>query len=1264
MTDPRTVYSSTTPEPAPEERLAQLWQRGRVQDVDRFLAGVATLPAPQLALVLVIDQWHRWNRGEHLSAENYLQRYPAVGADRESALAVVYGEFLLREERGESPAVDEYLQRFPHLASRFSQQVHLHRALDEQAPTATHPIGASDTSEPAVPTAPSVAGYEILSELGRGNMGVVYRAHQTRLRRQVALKMVLAAAGATPDELARFRTEAEAIARLQHPNIVQVYEFGEDDGRLFFSMELVEGGTLAQLTSAGPLPVARAAELIATLARAIDYAHSRGVVHRDLKPANILLDRGAGPGTRDEGRGARDEEEERHSLPSPSPLAPRPSPLAPRPSPLVPKITDFGLAKLLVGGAGQTASGTLLGTPAYMPPEQAGMAGGAVGPAADTYALGAILYELLTGRPPFWADSAVDTLLQVRTLDPIPPGRLHPGIPRDLEVICLKCLEKSPSQRYASAAELADDLERFLRHEPIRARPLGRLPRLARWCRRHPARAGALLGLIAVAMLSVSFLVYYIYAADQLGRALGESDRLNAGLALDRGQSLCEQGDIAPGLLWLSRSLELAAKCDDAALERAIRINLSAWAARMHPLRGCLQHSGRVRTIAFSPDGKLLATGCADGTARLWDMATGNAAGPTLKNSSAVTSVAFCLDGKQLVCGCADGTALRWDTADGTPVEPALEHGASIERVLVDAQGQWCVTVGGASAGVWEAATGKRLATLAHDAAVTAAVFSADGGTLLTAAEDGRADFWEVPRGARRGWPLRHTRPVRAVAVQAGGKLVALGDADGHVTLWDRTTARPVREGPRHAAAVSVVAFRPDGKLLLSAGRDWRVRLWDVDDPKAVEQAVLPHLGPVHAASFSPDGAAVLTGSQDGRGRLWDAARGTQIHGPLLFQAEVHLAVFSPDGRSVAVAGNDDVVRMWGFTAPAAVLPEFDYPEGIYVAAFNPDGTLLATAGEGDELCPIRLWDTATLKQKQVLPGHPRTVRAIAFSSDGKQLVSGGGDGTGRIWDVATADEVYRTAPPAQGWVSAVALTPDGSTLLTGTQEGEVHLWDTVARKHRTQFSAHNGLVLNAAFSPDGSRFLTGSTDLTARLGPVAGDEPLSAPLRHQGQVWSVTFSPDGRLALTGSDDRTVRAWDAVTGVPVGAPLVDPHMTRLVVVSPDGQVILKGGMHDASRLWDAATRKPLGPPIVHPGKLVAARVAPDGQRLQLAGERMQSASLGVVLAPIAGEPARVRLWAHLATGMDLAADDGLRVLDVDQWQERRQRLAEFGPPPR
>ncbi len=432
--------------------------------------------------------------------------------------------------QGRQPSIEELCADHPEWAGELREQIAALEAMEavlgigpntETDPQAAAPEPAGNGS----PSPGELPGYEILGVLNRGGMGIVYKARQRSLNRLVAVKMILSGPHAPPEQLARFRAEAEAVARLRHPNVVQIYEVGEHAGQPYFSMEFVEGGSLEQQLTRAVLPARQAAQLIESLAHAVHAAHQFGIIHRDLKPANILLQRG-------EGRGARAEGQDLSSR------APRPSPLAP-----LPKITDFGLAKRLDQPAGTTRAGAVMGTPSYMAPEQADGKSEAIGPAVDIYALGAILYEALTGRPPFQGETTFDTLEQVRLREPVPPSRLQPRIPRDLETICLKCLEKDPRRRYATAAALADDLRRFLAGEPILARPSSLWSHGVKWAKRKPALA-ALLGVSALAAVSLlgSWAWFTVELSRQMQRAQQGEQHAREQEALARAsQQLAEQ---------------------------------------------------------------------------------------------------------------------------------------------------------------------------------------------------------------------------------------------------------------------------------------------------------------------------------------------------------------------------------------------------------------------------------------------------------------------------------------------------------------------------------------------------------------------------------------------------------------------------------------------------------------------------------------------------------------------------------------------------
>jgi eukaryotic-like serine/threonine-protein kinase len=629
---------------------------------------------------------------------------------------------------------------------------------------------------------PRVPGYEVLGLLGRGGMGVVYKARHQRLGRPVALKMLSPQGEADPEYLERFRTEAEAVARLQHPNIVQIYDIGEVHGEPYLALELLEGGRLTDRTGRAPQPPREAARLTETLARAVHHAHAQGVIHRDLKPSNVLL---ATDGT--------------------------------------PKISDFGVAKRLdvtpEAAPALTSTGSIIGSPGYLAPEQAEPRLTPLGPATDVYALGGILYELLTGRAPFQGATVVETVLQTLNAEPVPPARLQPGVPPDLETVCLKCLEKQPARRYGSAADLAADLARFLAGEPTRARPLSRAARLGKWARRRPAVA-ALAGLSAFLLLAGLALAGWPWAraearaaaearakdeartaqaaAEQQRQAAQrqsrEVERALARMALERGQDLCQQGEVGSGLLWLARALRLAERAEAGApeglpsLQPTIRTNLAAWSPRLVRALGGADHGCIVNAVAFHPDSRAVLVGTwgsprgklGPGQAYLWGPDTGKT-GPTLDHPQAIVlCVAVSPDGRLALTGSAP-----FPPRDGQPP---------------------------AAARLWDRATGRLL-----------------------------------------GEPLPHPGPVWAVAFSPDGKQFATACADGQVRLWDTATRRPDGQALGHRGAALAVAYSPDGQTLLLGTQTYAALRWDVATRRQAGKP-LPHGGPVLAVAWGPGG--------------------------------------------------------------------------------------------------------------------------------------------------------------------------------------------------------------------------------------------------------------------------------------------------------------------------------------------------------------------------------------------------------------------------
>jgi WD40 repeat protein/serine/threonine protein kinase len=1078
--------------------------------------------------------------------------------------------------------------------------------------------------------------YELLEEIARGGMGVVYRARQVSLNRIVALKMILAGQLASAVDVQRFHSEAEAAANLDHPNIVPIYEVGEHEGQHFFSMKLIQGPSLARAISDFRFQIAdfqrHAARLLATIACAVHFAHQRGIIHRDLKPANILLQ-------------IEDCRLQIADLPGRS--APAGKSAICNLQYAIPSITDFGLAKRLHGEPGLLApgglsqSGAIVGTPAYMAPEQAAGNKGLT-TAADVYSLGAILYELLTGKPPFVGSTPMDVLLQVMDNEPTPPRQVQPGIDRDLETICLKCLAKDPQKRYGTAEALAEDLRRFQAGEPILARPVGSVERLWRWCRRKPA-AAALAALIILAPLAivVTLAVAFFMVRDSRDEALESANNaLKAKADADERRREAEilvvrvkfeqafqQRDENRALAMLSTAglLRDAIALKDRQLQDSLRLHLGSWFQEAHRLKCIFSHA--VIAVAFSPDGKTMLTGGGDGTARLWETATGKPLGLPLQHQNGVRAVAFSPDGKTLLTGSGnnmmtgrENTGARlWDTATGKPLVPPLQHGPYVDAVAFSPDGKTVLTGGDRKARLWDTGTGKPLGRpLQHQNGVRAVAFSPDGKTVLTGGGDGTARLWETATGNQFGPRLRHGAYIMAVAFSPDSKTVLTGSSDRTARLWETVTGNQLGPPLQHQGPVTAVAFSPDGKTVLTGSHDQTARLWETATGKALGPP-LQHHAIVWAVAFSPDGKTVLTGSSTGG--LWETATGAQLGPPLQHQHEVGPVAFSPDGKTVLTGSYDRTARLWETSTGEQLGPPLPHQANVWAVAFSPDGkTVLTGSGNFDlRKGEARLWETATSHPLGPPLQHQNSVVAVAFSPDGKTLLTGSNDNTARLWETATSKALGRPWQH-QSWVVAVAFSPDGKTVLTGSDDKTARLWETATAKQLRPPLLHQGQVRAVAFSPDGKTVLTGSLDSTARLWQTVTGKALGPLLQHGAYVWAVAFSPDGKTVLTGSFDHSARLWETATGKPFGPPLQHQGAVRAVAFSPDGKTVLTGSEDHTARLW----RVPL---------------------------------------PIQGDPARVLLWAQVITGMELDDYGQARVLDAKTWQKRRHRLEKLGGPP-
>jgi WD40 repeat protein len=968
-----------------------------------------------------------------------------------------------------------------------------------------------------------------------------------------------------------------------------------------------------------------------------------------------------------------------------------------------PKIVDFGLAKLLVGGAGHTESGAVLGTPSYMAPEQADGRSKEVGPAADVYALGAILYELLTGRPPFKAETPLETLVQVVHDEPVTPRRLQPKVPRDLETVCLKCLNKEPARRYPGASALADDLRRYLDGEPVRARPVGPMGRAARWARRRPAVA-ALLAVCAtgaaVAFAVVTWegrqarraqgLAEQAQKAEEIQRVAAEAARerearqrrlyqgLSAGLLRDRALRHCEDGDVGRGLLLLARSLQLVPD-DDLDLQRAIRTNLAGWQEQVHPLLGLLGHEDHVTTAVWSPDGRLILTAGVDRTTRLWDAANGQLRGRPLRLPRGISAAAFSPNGATFLT--VAGREVRlWNTATGEPaLKQALDLGKGGQFLThafsPDGCRIWTASRRSQTTWLrsWQADTGRPLGEEVEiGKGVTRLTFSPDGQSFVTAGEsrEVRPCLWRSSTGKPVRVLNEHTHFGTVVAFNPkDGRSFVTGSYDHTCRLWDTATGELLRPPFRHHAEVRSVAFSPNGRTILAGGNDGFAQFWDVVKGTS-PGAPMRHPDAVGPVGFSPDGRFALTVSRD-QVRLWDAVTGDSLGAPLPHPKEVLGASFGPDGRAVLTRGRDSTVRIWQTATARPGGRRLEHNGWVTAVAFSPRTGESFLTGLGAREGKVLSWDTASDRKPEVSFDRLGPILSLAYRPDGRIFAVGTRDRQVRLWDVEAGRPARGDPLALDDRVLAVAFSPDGRTLLTGIGKRRAEFWDVATGENQPEPLGHGKAVYAVAYSPDGRTVLTGSEDMTARLWDAATHKPLGVTLGHQGTVYAVAFRPpDGQVLLTGSEDRTARLWDTATGRPLGAPFQHPARVLAVAFSPDGRTFATGCGDGMARLWDAATGHAIGRPLLHRGPVRAVAFGPrprdsvvDGGHWTLVtGSEDKTAWVWEVPAPLSGLPDRIMLSLQAANGMILDAQGVAEPLPPETWGRlRREPVAVGGP---
>jgi len=1044
---------------------------------------------------------------------------------------------------------------------------------------------------------PTIPGYDIESELGRGGMAVVYKALQRGLNRQVALKMILAGKHAQPSVRSRFRTEAEAVARLQHPNIVQVYETGEHDGLPYFSMELIDGGTLAQLLLRGawlaPQEVVRAAEVVETLARAIHHAHQLGVVHRDLKPANILVRRG----------GSDDFNARQQPLPGAQEL----------------KIADFGLAQYQDDDAVQTQSGAVMGTPCYMAPEQAQARRGEVGPATDVHALGSILYEMLTGRPPFAATTAVDSLVRVSFDEPLPPRRLQHALPHDLDTICLKCLRKLPRQRYVTALDLAEDLRRFRNGEPIHARPITRLERAVKWARRQPTLAALLAGVVVMTVLSFAGITFSLRQAHRAQQ--NESvQRQVAERALERAERSVYLGDVAQARSqWLLNNVPAAATLLDRCPPQR-----RGWEWRLlnsfsHADLLTISDTGGpfVDGLAYSPNGRRLAVG---------------GGSPFSGSERGVISIHD-----------ADSGRLLWRRNDLRFLVRDVAFSPN-GRLLASGGGNWHPPMPG-ELKLWDADSGQLLRELpGHENDILGLAFSPDGARLASASGDKTVRIWDVQRGVEH-LRLAHTREASSVVFSPDGRLLISSGPDA-CRVWDAGAGKPLAV---FAQAHGHIAMSPDGKYLASI-QPGGTKIWQVDFTPGkdfainLDRSVSGHDVSVKKAAFGPDGGMLATACADGTLRIWDLISGQEQSICRGHEGRVAAIAFHPEGRAVASGGEQPgEVKIWDLTRPleyveavsfnnerrditavgftadellvlgaGGYLRHWDRASGLVVkeqalsltsewlvpattAAFSGDGSVLAAVGIVNA-SEVKVIDTKTGTLKKELRGHTLKVRHIACDQTGTRVATGAfGSRDGRfirevkVWETTTGRLLHEDTS-FEETCDGLALNADGAWLAearrkldkmpgsarSGTGPSAVLVRDAagVAPVSERLPALRGGIVRGLAYSRDG--LLAAASDVGAVLLWDKAGKPLHMqPMKGPVGLSAIAFSPDASR-LAGMNRERVQVWDVVSGQDVlflaGAEPRpnDNGFNPVLAWSLDGACLAASNWNRIVSIWDSA----------------------------------------------------------------------------------------------
>jgi eukaryotic-like serine/threonine-protein kinase len=1005
--------------------------------------------------------------------------------------------------------------------------------------------------------------FQILRTLGQGGVGIVFLAWDPALRRQIALKVPQPETLMTNEARKRFQREAHAAAGLDHPNIVPVYETGSIGSVTYIAAAYCPGSTLADWLARQslPVPVRDAAALTATLARAVEHAHERGVLHRDLKPSNILL-------KHSEAGDLRDDANEPLGL-------------------YEPRITDFSLAKIAGGLGPETKSGVPFGSPPYMAPEQAEGKLKAIGSQTDVYGLGCILYELLTGKAPFRGDGQLDILRQVIADAPIPPRRARKDTPIELEAIVLKCLEKNPARRYPSAREMADDVDRFLAGQPTRARPPGRWEQLAQRTKKHSAALSAL-ALVTGCAITLLLDGRWYEARLQTDRRLtlrkNEETRVRE---VARGRRLQYVRDI--------RQADQLLRSFQAALAMSVLNRQRPQAGEddlreftwYHLMRRCdtasrtlRGHQSDVYSVEFSPRGDLLASAGKDGAVVIWDTSNWHIVRKIVASYTEVNAAAFSPDGQNLATVDDHGELRLWEIATGEMIfeRPAHKGEATVARFTPS--GKTIVTAGTTDGiKLWDRETGDEVDRLSGQGAM----LSPDGAILAMSAKDGEIELWDLStRTLIKSLPV--AEELQGAAFSHDGKKLATAHAKGRlVQFWDIDDGRLLHEFRGHADAVSDVVFSPDDQSIISASRDATIRFWSVSD-RMQNGHHLGHAGRIWNLALSPDGRQMASAGSDGTVKLWDAALSRGIT-KIPIDRHPFSFTFMEDSRNVMTLDVGDRLSIARWDVPSASLLKrltIDLPgrSKVYWLAVSNDGRRFALVRQDGS---FTLWNTATLRQERLIySAAPDTASYAAFSPDDRYLLIQYSVARRALWDLVN----QRLIPVPWDKIESVHFAAAGEVEVL-LEDGHLICWNPSTGRTKSRSFSRPCQLVKTSFSRDG-RFLASVDPKTWRI--LLWSAPTLELMRefpgHGVACRWLAFSPDQKTLASAGDDRMVKLWDVDTGEELitlekyGSVVDDPRF------SPDGRTLVTTGsipaqMHELF-FWRTASDAPEPPPQRNP----------------------------------------------------------------------------------